>query len=69
VRRVGGPLGLVNRIKKQFKKNSRGYDLENREYGIGIRHADYATLDTGPEDPLDASFSKRSVSYRWKVGD
>jgi hypothetical protein len=36
-----GPLSLVSTIEKLLGRNSNGSGLENREYGVGIRHADH----------------------------
>jgi hypothetical protein len=38
-----GPLSLVSTIEELLGRQSSGSGLENREYGLGIRHADHAT--------------------------
>jgi hypothetical protein len=35
------PLSLLSTTKELLGKNSSGSSLENREYGLGIRHADH----------------------------
>jgi hypothetical protein len=35
------PLSLVSIIEEPFEKESSGSGLENRGYGLGIRHADH----------------------------
>jgi hypothetical protein len=36
-----GPLSLVSTIEELLGRKSSGSCLENREYGLGIRHADH----------------------------
>jgi hypothetical protein len=36
------PLGLLSTIEELLGWKSRGFGLENREYGLGTRHADHA---------------------------
>jgi hypothetical protein len=38
-----GPLSLVSTIEELTGRKSSGSGLENRDYAVGIRHADYAT--------------------------
>jgi hypothetical protein len=35
-----GPLSLVSTIEELLERKSSGSGLENRDYGLGIRHAD-----------------------------
>jgi hypothetical protein len=39
----GGPLSLVSTTEELLARKSSGPGLENREYGLGIHHADHAT--------------------------
>jgi hypothetical protein len=39
-----GPLSLVSTIEELLERKSSGSGLENREYGLEIRHADYVAL-------------------------
>jgi hypothetical protein len=41
-----GPLSLVSTIEELLGRKSSGSRLESREYGLGICHADHATLST-----------------------
>jgi hypothetical protein len=36
-----GPLSLVSTVEELLGRKSSGSGLENREYGVGIRHADH----------------------------
>jgi hypothetical protein len=38
-----GPLSLMSTTEELLNKKSSGSCLENREYGLGIRHADHVT--------------------------
>jgi hypothetical protein len=39
-----GLLSLMSTIEGLLERNNSGSDLENRDYGSGIRRADHATL-------------------------
>jgi hypothetical protein len=39
-----GPLSLVSTIEELLERKSSGSGLESREYGIGIRDADYVAM-------------------------
>jgi hypothetical protein len=39
-----GPLSLVSTTEELLERKSSGSCLENREYGIGIRHADHVAI-------------------------
>jgi hypothetical protein len=41
-----GPLNLVSAIEELFGR-SGGSGLENRDYGLGIRHADHVAPTIG----------------------
>jgi hypothetical protein len=36
-----GPLSLVSTTQELLGRNSSGSGIENREYGLGIRHDDH----------------------------
>jgi hypothetical protein len=38
-----GPLSLVSTTEELLGRKSSGSGLENRDYGLGIRHDDHAT--------------------------
>jgi hypothetical protein len=39
-----GPLSLVSTIEQLLGRKSSGSDVESREYGVKIRHADHVAL-------------------------
>jgi hypothetical protein len=51
-----GPLSLVSTTEELLGRKSSGSGLEIREYGLGIRHADYATMLT-PTSPTSGGSS------------
>jgi hypothetical protein len=36
-----GPLSLVSTIQELLERKNSGFGLGNREYGLGIHHADH----------------------------
>jgi hypothetical protein len=62
----GGPLSLESTIEELLERKSSGSDLENRDYGLGFRRADHATL-VSPK--FGANFADKAVARSvWFAG-
>jgi hypothetical protein len=55
-----GPLSLVGTTEELLDRKSSGSGLENREYGVGIRHAGHVAYRLSPK--VSANFADKRTS-------